>query len=1076
MEATSLPSKVTPRMLKRKHKATASSPKKRNRTEALNEDITNSGSDIEDDYPGWRPVSRPAGAMLGGGLDDDGGLLTIEEIDDVDVEYVETEAGGRIAKLKKRQRSAGRKQANSLKSEQDSSKTPLTTVTTDVAFDKSLLPEWSSMSLHPIISHSILALSFTIPTPIQKAALPVAQEGRDVVGVAETGSGKTLAYSLPILQHILSKSTPNSTRSLAALILAPTRELALQVCEHLKAVVSAGVGSSKGKVPRVSVAAIVGGLSLQKQRRVIERGADIIVATPGRLWDVLGEDNELARQIRNVRFLVLDEADRMVEAGHFQELDNIVKLTARQKELEEPDGMADDPVFAEAMAAAVDSTPANNQMQTFVFSATMSKELQINLSRRSGRRKNKDKASSTLDDLLMKLDFRDPDPVIVDISPEYGKVSTLTESRIECISGDKDFYLYYFLLRYPGRSLVFVSSIDGIRRLTPIMELLQLKAFPLHSQLQQRQRLKNLDRFKSTPSAVLIATDIAARGLDIPSVDHVIHYQLPRTADAYVHRNGRTARAQREGFSLLLIAPNERGVMKGLMDSLKRTEPIAELPVEHDILDRLKQRVQLARQIDIAQHKVKKDNHEKNWLKETAEALEIELDSDMEARNEESHQAKKNSAKVQKLKLELKESLSEPLVARGISRRYITSGSRSVADDLVNARNHEKMLGVPNVSAGQDVAIRISYPLPPPPSLLLVLSNHLTPFAMANTEVLDDGRVKSRVANYTAFWDGDSAKDGDVHKANRVENYKDVINGYYDGATELYEYGWAQSFHFSRFYKGEAFLQSLARHEHYLASMMNLKPGMRVLDVGCGVGGPAREIARFADVNITGLNNNDFQIGRARKYTEKAGLSDQLQYVKGDFMKLSEQFGENSFDAVYAIEATVHAPTWEGVYGEILKVLKPGGIFGVYEWCMTDAWDPSNPEHKDIAHGIEVGDGIPEMRTIKQARQALKNVGFEILHEEDLADRPDPIPWYYPLEGDIWKAQTAWDYITVWRMSWSGKVVTQTTVKLLEMVGLVPKGTFDVGEALKTAADALVRGGQQKLFTPMYLVVSRKPE
>ncbi|CAE6467754.1 unnamed protein product [Rhizoctonia solani] len=300
---------------------------------------------------------------------------------------------------------------------------------------------------------------------------------------------------------------------------------------------------------------------------------------------------------------------------------------------------------------------------------------------------------------------------------------------------------------------------------------------------------------------------------------------------------------------------------------------------------------------------------------------------------------------------------------------------------------------------------------------------------MANNEVLDDGRVKSRVANYTAFWDDDSAKDGDVHTANRIDNYKDVINGYYDGATELYEYGWAQSFHFSRFYRGEAFLQSLARHEHYLASMMNLKPGMRVLDVGCGVGGPAREISRFADVNITGLNNNDFQIGRARKYTEKAGL-------------------------------------------EKTRSMQ----FGVYEWCMTDAWDPSNPEHKDIAHGIEVGDGIPEMRTIKQARQALKNVGFEILHEEDLADRPDPIPWYYPLEGDIWKAQTTWDYVTVWRMSWSGKIVTQTTVKVLEMLGLVPKGTFDVGEALKTAADALVRGGQQKLFTPMYLVVSRKPE
>jgi sterol 24-C-methyltransferase len=124
-----------------------------------------------------------------------------------------------------------------------------------------------------------------------------------------------------------------------------------------------------------------------------------------------------------------------------------------------------------------------------------------------------------------------------------------------------------------------------------------------------------------------------------------------------------------------------------------------------------------------------------------------------------------------------------------------------------------------------------------------------------------------------------------------------VALGYYDGATELYEYGWSQSFHFSRFYKGEAFLASLARHEHYLAAQMVLRPGMRVLDVGCGVGGPAREIARFTDTKIIGLNNNDFQIGRARKYAKQAGLENSVTFVKGDFMKLSEQFGENSFDA-----------------------------------------------------------------------------------------------------------------------------------------------------------------------------------
>ncbi|KAJ7578346.1 delta-sterol C-methyltransferase [Mycena floridula] len=340
---------------------------------------------------------------------------------------------------------------------------------------------------------------------------------------------------------------------------------------------------------------------------------------------------------------------------------------------------------------------------------------------------------------------------------------------------------------------------------------------------------------------------------------------------------------------------------------------------------------------------------------------------------------------------------------------------------------------------------------------------------------MTDGRVEQRIETYNDFWnDADQEGERDVDK--RLENYTDVVNGYYDGATELYEYGWAQSFHFSRFYKGESFPASLARHEHYLAHMMRLASGMRVLDVGCGVGGPAREISRFANVNVVGVNNNDFQIGRARKYAKDAGLENQLTFVKGDFMKLSERFKENSFDAVYAIEATCHAPNFEGVYGEIFKVLKPGGIFAVYEWVMTDAWDPSIPDHKEIAHGIEFGCGIPQLRPIRQARDALTSVGFIIEHEDDLAEYNDPIPWYYPLEGDIQKAQTAWDYFTVWRISWSGKLVTHTAMRIMELLRLIPKGTCDVGNSMKVAGDAIVRGGQTRLFTPMYLAVCKKPE
>lgn len=130
---------------------------------------------------------------------------------------------------------------------------------------------------------------------------------------------------------------------------------------------------------------------------------------------------------------------------------------------------------------------------------------------------------------------------------------------------------------------------------------------------------------------------------------------------------------------------------------------------------------------------------------------------------------------------------------------------------------------------------------------------------------------------------------------------------------------------------------------------------------------------------------------------------------------------------------------------------------------MTDAWDPSIPSHKELAHRLEIGNGIPEMRPLRDARKALKTVGFKIEHEEDLAERSDEVTWYYPLEGDIFKAQTFWDLVLVWRTSWSGKLVTHTGLRFLEMCGVVPKGTWEVCETLKIACDALVEGGQTKV-------------
>ncbi|CAM9021869.1 unnamed protein product [Wickerhamomyces anomalus] len=254
---------------------------------------------------------------------------------------------------------------------------------------------------------------------------------------------------------------------------------------------------------------------------------------------------------------------------------------------------------------------------------------------------------------------------------------------------------------------------------------------------------------------------------------------------------------------------------------------------------------------------------------------------------------------------------------------------------------------------------------------------------------------------------------------------------------------------------------------------IGIKEGWKVLDVGCGVGGPAREIARFTGAHITGLNNNDYQIEKANYYARKFKLDNQLNFVKGDFMKMD--FEPETFDAVYAIEATVHAPVLEGVYGEIFKTLKPGGVFGVYEWVMTENYDETNPEHRKIAYEIELGDGIPKMYSVDVARKALENVGFEIEYEQDLADLDDDIPWYYPLTGDVKYIQSLYDLSTFVRTSYLGRKITTGFVGLLEFLRIAPKGSKQVTLALEEAAVGLVEGGKQKLFTPMQLFVARKP-
>lgn len=319
------------------------------------------------------------------------------------------------------------------------------------------------------------------------------------------------------------------------------------------------------------------------------------------------------------------------------------------------------------------------------------------------------------------------------------------------------------------------------------------------------------------------------------------------------------------------------------------------------------------------------------------------------------------------------------------------------------------------------------------------------------------------VSSYNELYSADADKEA---LSKRKENYASMINNFYDLVTSFYEYGWGQSFHFAPRKHWESFEVSIHRHEMYLAHRLNLFKGMTALDCGCGVGGPARYIALFSEANVVGLNNNSYQIERAKKLTADAGLSHLVSFKKGDFMNIPAE--DNTFDAVYGIEATCHAPDKEGIYGEMYRVLKPGGYFAVYEWLMTEKYDPTNEEHRRIKWGVEKGNGLPELDEAKVAVEACRKVGFEIIDSRDLAPNSDKqTPWYLPLSGAL--------SITGWKHTRIGRWITHQTVSMLEWAHLAPKGTTEVSRILCETADDLVKGGELEIFTPMWLIVARKP-
>ncbi|RSM08113.1 ATP-dependent RNA helicase MAK5 [Fusarium oligoseptatum] len=513
------------------------------------------------------------------------------------------------------------------------------------------------------ILSAIAKLGFTKPTLIQEKTIPEIVAGEDVIGKAQTGSGKTLAFGIPMVERWLELYEQGVERTgPMAVVLSPTRELAKQLGDHLKALCD-GLSNA----PYVCV--VTGGLSIQKQQRQLEK-ADIVIGTPGRLWEVLSGDATLQNTFSKIKFLVVDEADRLFKVGQFKEAEDIIGALDGKRPSDDADSSDEEDDEEE--------DDERSSRQTLVFSATFDKDLQTKL---AGKGKSTGSDEEKMAYLMKCLKFRG-EPKFIDVNPVSQMADGLKEGLIECGAMEKDLYLYTVLILNPGRrTLVFTNSISAVRRLTPLLSNLNMTALPLHSQMAQKARLRSLERFTAARNSVLIATDVAARGLDIKEVDQVLHYHVPRSADTYIHRSGRTARGESSGVSVILCAPEEVLPTRRLASKT--------LPVDRKMASRLKPRVDLAKKIADSVLAKEKAHSDDTWLRNAADELGVEYDSDdLEAVNasgggrggrgggrRRKEQVAKGLTKAEMgaLRAQLREELSRR-VNLGVSERYITGG------------------------------------------------------------------------------------------------------------------------------------------------------------------------------------------------------------------------------------------------------------------------------------------------------------------------------------------------------------------------------------------------------------------
>ncbi len=369
------------------------------------------------------------------------------------------------------------------------------------------LNSFADLALAEPLLRALGQAGLVTPTPIQAQAIPALLEGRDMLGIAQTGTGKTAAFGLPLLQQLSRRPEGLEPKSVRALILAPTRELAIQIDAELR---------KYGRFLGVRHALVYGGVGHTPQIRALEKGVDILVATPGRLLDHLQAG---ALKLNAVTHLVLDEADRMLDMGFVRDVMKIVALLPVSR-------------------------------QSLLFSATMPAEVAV-LSRK-----------------ILK------DPIRVEVTPEVVTVERIDQRLYRVPAGEKRGFLVDLLSdEAMRRVIVFTRTKHGADKVAQHLQKARIETLALHGNKSQGARQKALAGFKDGSLRVLVATDIAARGIDVADITHVVNFDLPDEPEAYVHRIGRTARAGREGIAYSLFDAGESARLKAIERLIRRPIP-----------------------------------------------------------------------------------------------------------------------------------------------------------------------------------------------------------------------------------------------------------------------------------------------------------------------------------------------------------------------------------------------------------------------------------------------------------------------------------------------------------------------